>query len=119
MRWGWPMGRPHSLSEHHLRRDFRFGTRLPFLRASDNPIAMACLRLLTFLPLRPLLSVPFLRFRIARFTSFDALREYLRAMVNPPLGNITMRKSSESPMKKRLLEGLVPYIAYRAAKDIA
>ena len=42
---------------------------------------MACLRLLTFLPLRPLLSVPLLRFRIARSTSFEAPLEYLRAIL--------------------------------------
>ena len=42
---------------------------------------MACLRLLTLLPLRPLLSVPLLRFRIARSTSFDAPLEYLRAIL--------------------------------------
>jgi hypothetical protein len=44
-------------------------------------MAMACLRLFTFLPLLPLLSFPRLRLRIARSTSFDALREYLRAMI--------------------------------------
>jgi len=43
---------------------------------------MACLRLFTFLPLLPLLSVPRLRLRIARSTSFEALREYRRAMFN-------------------------------------
>jgi len=32
------------------------------------------------LPLRPLLSVPLLRFFITRSTSFEALREYLRAI---------------------------------------
>jgi len=42
---------------------------------------MACLRLLTFLPLRPLLRVPLLRFRIARSTSFEAPLEYLRAIL--------------------------------------
>ena len=46
-----------------------FGTFLPFLRASDRPMAIACLRLLTLPPRPPLplLSVPFcvgaLRFR--------------------------------------------------------
>jgi hypothetical protein len=45
-------------------------------------MAIACLRLVTFLPLLPLLSVPRLRLRIAPFTSFDALREYLRATFN-------------------------------------
>jgi hypothetical protein len=37
---------------------------------------------LTFLPLRPLLSVPLLRFFIARSTSLEALLEYLRAILN-------------------------------------
>ena len=44
-------------------------------------MAIACFRLLTFLPLRPLLSVPFFRFRITRSTSFDAPFEYLRAIL--------------------------------------
>jgi hypothetical protein len=43
-------------------------------------MAIACLRLVTFLPLRPLLSEPFLRFFIARSTSREAPREYLRAI---------------------------------------
>jgi len=46
---------------------------------------MACLRLFTFLPLLPLLSFPRLRLRIARSTSFDALREYLRAILRLPI----------------------------------
>lgn len=41
-----------------LPDDLRFGTFAPSRRASDNPIAMACLRLFTFLPLRPLRSLP-------------------------------------------------------------
>ena len=41
-----------------------FGTFFPLLRASERPIAIACLRLLTFLPLRPLLSVRYLFFRV-------------------------------------------------------
>ena len=64
------------------RRDFRFfGTFFPDRRASDRPIAIACFLLLTFLPLRPLRNVPFLRLCIARFTFFAAPREYFRAMV--------------------------------------
>jgi len=43
-------------------------------------MAIACLRLVTFLPLLPLLSVPRLGLRIARSTSFDAPREYRRAI---------------------------------------
>jgi hypothetical protein len=34
------------------------GTFFPALRASDNPIAIACFGLVTFLPLRPLFSLP-------------------------------------------------------------
>ncbi len=41
------------------------GTLAPFSRASLSPIAIACSRLFTFRPLRPLFSVPFLRRRIA------------------------------------------------------
>ena len=44
-------------------------------------MAIACLRLLTFLPLRPLLSVPLLRFFIARCTFLEAPFEYLRAIL--------------------------------------
>jgi hypothetical protein len=49
------------------------GTLPPALRASDNPIAIACLRLVTRRPERPLRSVPFLRSRIARATFVFAL----------------------------------------------
>ena len=51
-------------------------------------MATACLRLLTFLPLRPLRNVPFLRLRIAFFTYFDAFFEYFRAMLGSALKKI-------------------------------
>src|SRR5262249_3288248 len=57
-----------------------FGTFLPFLRAFDRPMAMACLRLFT-LPARPPLplpAVPRLYRRISRSPSRPAPREYLR-----------------------------------------
>ena len=54
------------------------GTRSPLLRASERPIAIACLRLRTFMPLRPLLSTPRLYSRITRATFLDAPREYVR-----------------------------------------
>lgn len=38
------------------------GTFWPFSLASDKPMAIACLRLVTFLPLRPLRSFPFFFF---------------------------------------------------------
>ena len=58
------------------------GTFAPFARASESPIAMACLRLFTVPPLppRPLLSVPFFRRRMALPTRFDAASPYLRPL---------------------------------------
>jgi hypothetical protein len=63
----------------------------PFFRASDKPMAIACLRLLTVLPLLPDLSVPFFRRRIALATRFDAALPYFRpaedfraAILDPP-----------------------------------
>src|SRR6266513_1728738 len=60
-----------------LDADFLRGTLAPARRASDSPMAMACLRLFTFLPDRPLFRVPFLRSRIARSTFSDAFLPYL------------------------------------------
>ena len=64
---------------------FFFGTFFPSALASESPIAIACLRLLTFLPDRPLFSVPALRFFIARSTLADAFFEYFRAMTFLPV----------------------------------
>jgi hypothetical protein len=52
------------------RYAFCFGTFAPALRASDNPIAMACFRLVTFFLDRPLRNVPSFISCIARST-FD------------------------------------------------
>src|SRR5579859_1662211 len=60
---------------------FFFGTFLPARRASDRPIAMACLRLLTLAPERPLLKVPRLRSCMALPTFFDAALLYFLAMI--------------------------------------
>jgi hypothetical protein len=57
-----------------------FGTFAPSRLASDSPIAIACLRLRTLRPERPLFSVPALRSFIARSTLADAFFEYFRAM---------------------------------------
>src|SRR5215831_8973144 len=64
-------------------RDFRdrvnfffFGTFAPDRRASERPMAIACLRLLTFLPERPLLSFPRFLSRMARSTFFEASLPY-------------------------------------------
>jgi hypothetical protein len=69
--------------------DAFFGTLLPLARASDRPIAIACLRLFTLRPERPLFSVPALRFFIARSTLSDAFLEYFLAMdYSPGCGKI-------------------------------
>jgi alpha-glucosidase len=59
-----------------LRAVFFFGTFAPALRASDKPIAIACLRLVTFLPEPPLRRVPFFFSRITFFTLSCAFLEY-------------------------------------------
>src|SRR5262249_1785174 len=47
---------------------FFFGTLAPFRRASDRPMATACLGSVTFLPVLPLLSLPSLNSCIASRT---------------------------------------------------
>ncbi|MGB8909182.1 MAG: hypothetical protein WCC84_10580 [Candidatus Cybelea sp.] len=63
----------------------RFGTLAPERRASLKPIAMACLRLFTFLPERPDLSSPLFISRIARSTFSCAFGPYFRADFLPEL----------------------------------
>src|SRR5437016_4752685 len=64
----------HIIGNHRLERFvlrlllLRFGTLAPDLRACESPMAMACFRLLTDLPERPLFSLPRLRSCIAFFT---------------------------------------------------
>src|SRR5690349_22414722 len=55
---------------------FLEGTLSPSARASDSPIAIACLRLVTFLPERPLFNVPRLRSCIAFSTFCEAFSPY-------------------------------------------
>jgi hypothetical protein len=61
---------------------FAGGTLPPSRRASDNPMAMACLRLFTFFPLDPDSSVPRFLSCIAFSTFSDAFSPYL-AMLPP------------------------------------
>src|SRR5438132_356414 len=58
------------------------GTFPPARRASLRPIAMACLRLVTFLPDRPERRVPCLRSCIARLTLLWAFLPYFA--IRPP-----------------------------------
>lgn len=70
---------------HYLffRDDFLRGTFAPERRACDKPIAIACLRFLTFLPERPLFSFPRFRSCIAFFTFSDAFLLYLAMVISP------------------------------------
>src|SRR5262245_20777679 len=63
--------------EDAFRDPLRFGTFAPDSRASERPMAIACLRLVTRLPERPLFSVPRFRSRIARSTFSPAFLPYL------------------------------------------
>lgn len=59
---------------------FGGGTFAPDFRASDNPIAIACLGLVTLRP-EPLFSVPSLNSCISRSTLADALGLYFLPLV--------------------------------------
>src|SRR4029077_13372040 len=72
---------PHSrIDIVGFQEAFFRGTFLPFFRASESPIAMACLRLFTLPPLPPfpLRSVPFFLRRSALSTRLLAALPYLR-----------------------------------------
>jgi hypothetical protein len=73
------------------------GTLPPERRASERPIAIACLRLFTFFPERPDFSVPRFLSCIAFLTLEDAFFPY-RAMVLPPFfKRLFARKSLGEP----------------------
>ena len=80
-------------------RDVRFrlrprdGTLAPFSLASFRPIAIACLRLVTFRP-DPLFNDPRLRRCIADFTDFDA-----------PLPYFAMDTSTRARVASTVLDG--------------
>ena len=63
--------------------DFLRGTLAPARRASERPIAIACFRLFTLLPDRPLFNVPLLRSCIALFTFSCAFLPYLAIVILP------------------------------------
>jgi len=67
-----------------LPRAPRSGTSAPSRRASDSPMAIACLRLVTFRPVLPLRNVPSLRSRMVCSTLREAFLLYLRAIVVTP-----------------------------------
>ena len=67
----------YLLFDLFVERPFLGGTFAPERRASDRPIAMACLALVTLFPDFPLLSVPRLRSCIALLTFAAARLPYL------------------------------------------
>src|SRR5690242_2801566 len=81
---------------------FLRGTFEPFLRASDRPMAMACLRLFTFPPFPrfPERNVPRLRRRMALATDLRA-REPYRGICNHPPGEV-LRRSRLDTIRNKL-----------------
>ena len=85
-----------------------FGTFAPFLRASESPIAMACLRLFTVPPFPPLpdLSVPFFFLCMALFTDLPAALPYFDRWISFSNWNVSwlplflplLMRSSEKKM---------------------
>jgi hypothetical protein len=69
---------PRRLRDRPPDREPRLGTLPPSRRASERPIAIACLRLVTFLPDRPDRSDPRLRSCMAFSTFCEAFLPYLR-----------------------------------------
>jgi hypothetical protein len=71
----------------------RDGTLPPSRRASESPIAIACLRLFTFFPELPLFSVPCLRSCIAFSTLSSAFLPYF-AIAQPSYAQRIVQESS-------------------------
>src|SRR6266851_1968350 len=93
---------PRYDAESYLffEEDFFRGTLPPAFRASDNPIAIACFLLVTFLPDRPLFRVPSFRSCIAFSTLSDAFLPYL-AMILPPSVVGRLKKTCINDNKNR------------------
>src|SRR5271163_2467667 len=94
------------------RNYFFFGTFAPFLRASESPIAIACLRLVTLPPLPPLpeRSVPRFSRCKALFTLLPAALPYLTITYLPYFASrvycdnpLMLELSSRSFAPRRLL----------------
>ena len=67
--------------ELFLEAFFFLGTLSPLSRASESPIAIACLRLVTFFPERPLFSLPSFISCMASSTFSEEPLAYFRAIV--------------------------------------
>jgi hypothetical protein len=93
--------------------DFFAGTFPPSRRASDKPIAIACLRLFTVLPERPLFNVPRLRSCIALFTFCWAFLPYLAMHTS-----MSMASSSLASARLGLQQARCPHFFNSAASDV-
>lgn len=78
---------------------FLRGTFPPARRASESPIAIACFRLVTFFPERPLLKVPLFRSRIALFTFCPAFLPYLAIEITPLSGYLSLLSARVVPLR--------------------
>ena len=84
-----------------LEADFLRGTLAPSFRACDSAIAIACLRLFTFLPDLPLFKVPLLRSCITFSTFLPAFFPYF-AMFRSMPGHLIGRAAHDRPVEFRL-----------------
>ena len=97
--------RDDDLRDDDLREaDLRGGTFAPARRASESPIAIACLRLFTFLPARPLFKEPRFRSCITSRTFSDAFLPYLAMIASSYAKRMGGRNGMESS-KCRFLKG--------------
>jgi hypothetical protein len=90
-----------------LDLDFFFGTFSPFPRASESPMAMACLRLVTFLPDLPLFRVPLFFLCIVFSTLLDAPLPYFAMLISFPINHVCADHYSEKEsLEKRFLHNI-------------
>jgi hypothetical protein len=92
------------------------GTFAPARRASDRPMAIACLRLVTRFPERPLRRVPRLRSRIARSTRSDAALPYLAICCS--CSNVCVTPGCPAALEAQLPSGVQgPYHPLRVFRE--
>ncbi len=86
-----------------FEEDFLRGTLAPSFRASDNPIAIACFLLVTFLPDLPLFNVPSFRSCIALLTLLAAFLPYLAIIFSISFeSSVRLFVAIEMPTHQRL-----------------
>ena len=115
---------PPVLRELDFLEEVLRGTFAPFARASDSPMAIACLRLFTVPPFppRPLFSVPFFRRRIALPTLLLAAVPYFRVPdFLPDFFLVAMKSpgsSQRTPSTRRASASVIPLRRCSIAIDV-